>query len=211
MVTIIDYGASNIKSVIKAFEHLGVDVLVTNDNELIKKAEILVCPGQGSFNQAIVELKEKGIDELIKNHIKEGRPFIGICLGFQLLFESSDENGHHKGLGVFPGHIRRFRFDDPTLKVPHMGWNLIKPTDSDDCYFKNLPSYYVYFIHSYALFELDNTLNGTKTTYGGEFISSISRDNVLATQFHPEKSGEAGLTLLRNFLVKNGESYANTY
>ncbi|MBT5953145.1 imidazole glycerol phosphate synthase subunit HisH [bacterium] len=211
MVTIIDYGASNIKSVIKAFEHLGVDVLVTNELDLLKKAEILVCPGQGAFNQAIVALKEKGIDGLIKNHIKEGRPFIGICLGFQILFESSDENGHHEGLGVFPGHIRRFKLDDPKLKVPHMGWNLIEPTNADDCYFKNLPNNYVYFVHSYALFDLDKSLNGTKTMYGREFISSISRDNVLATQFHPEKSGESGLMILKNFLDKNGESYANTY
>ncbi len=203
MIALIDYGMGNLRSVAKALEAAGAqEVKVTAHAKVIAKAQKLVLPGVGAMNEAIAELKKLKLAEVIKEHIFK-KPFLGICLGLQLLFTESEEGGRTLGLGVFEGRVKRF---SNKLKVPHMGWNNIRTQNSElrtqKCFaLNNIPANaHFYFCHSYYVVPEDKSLIATTTEYGGEFVSSISKDNLFACQFHPEKSQSVGLRLLENFV-----------
>jgi glutamine amidotransferase len=197
-ITIVDYGMANLRSVQKAFERVGAVAEITSDPDAIAQAESLVLPGVGAFQDAIAKLRETHLAEPIIEHIASGRPFLGICLGLQLLFSRSTEDGVHSGLNVFAGDVVRFP-SVPGLKVPHMGWNHLK--FHEDCpLFRNLPNgSAVYFVHSYYAQPVDAKLTCAEADYPTPFTAAIWRENVFATQFHPEKSQEVGLTMLKNF------------
>ena len=200
MIAIIDYGVGNLKSVEKAFQFIGCDAVVSSDKDFILKADAVVLPGVGAFADAMDSLKKAGMVEVVNKVIAGGTPFLGICLGMQLLFDCSEEGGEEvKGLGIFKGSIRQLPLD-MNLKVPHMGWNLLK-VKGESQIFKDLPQNpYVYFVHSYYLDAKDKSIVAATTSYGIEFDVAISSKNVYATQFHPEKSGEVGLAILRNWV-----------
>jgi imidazole glycerol-phosphate synthase subunit HisH len=205
LIAIIDYGVGNLKSVEKAFQFIGSDAVVSADPDFILKADGIVLPGVGAFADAMDSLRRAGMAEVVKKVIAEDRPFLGICLGMQLLFDYSEEGGERvEGLGIFKGSIKQLPFD-MNLKVPHMGWNCIK-INREQKLFKDLGSSpYVYFVHSYYLNAEDHELVAATTTYGMEFDVAVSKGNVAATQFHPEKSGEVGLKILRNFVKLIGK------
>jgi len=195
-IVIIDYQMGNLRSVQKAIETTGNNAIVTSDPELVATAEKIILPGVGAFADAI--------REPIVDAIRQGKPFLGICLGLQLLFDFSDEGGKHIGLGVIPGAVRRFSgsafVGENGLKVPHMGWNQVVPTQEDCPLMAGLaPMEYFYFVHSYYVQPERSELSWLATDYGGSFCAAIWRENLFATQFHPEKSQEAGLQLLKNF------------
>jgi glutamine amidotransferase len=195
---IVDYGMANLRSVQKAFEKVGHEAEISGDPDRVAKADKLVLPGVGAFRDAIARLRETHLDEPISNHIRAGKPFFGICLGLELLFTTSYEDGVYAGLNLFPGEVVRFP-KTPGLKVPHMGWNQLrikKPAP----HLAGLPADpSVYFVHSYYVAPRDPDLIATETDYGSPFASAIWKDNVFATQFHPEKSQRVGLAVLRNF------------
>lgn len=195
-IVIIDHGAGNLRSVQKALEYVGHDALITNDPGRLASAPGLVFPGQGSSPSSMAKLKETGMDEAICDAIKRGRPFFGICLGFQLLLEWSDE-GDTECLGVLPGRVKRL---PSQVKVPHMGWNQVHLM-ADHPVFTDIPQDSLfYFAHTYyADPDADDSILGT-TDYGGKFCSAIAKNNLIATQFHPEKSGPLGLRLYDNFI-----------
>jgi imidazole glycerol-phosphate synthase subunit HisH len=203
MIAIIDYGMGNLRSVQKGFEKIGCDAIITADPHVILTAERIVLPGVGAFRDCMNNLEQGGFVEPILKVIAEGRPFLGICVGMQMLFSDSVEFGLHSGLNVIPGHVLRFP-DQMTvagekLKVPQMGWNQLS--------FKHRPPVFdgvndgsnVYFVHSYYVKPTDSSVIATTTDYGFEFCSSVWRDNIIATQFHPEKSQTIGLRILKNF------------
>ena len=203
MLAIIDYGMGNLRSVAKALEAAGAArVKVTSEVRTIVKADKIVLPGVGAMNEAMRELKRLGLIEVIKKNIFK-KPFLGICLGLQLLFTESEEGGKIKGLGIFKGRVKRF---SDKLKVPHIGWNQIRTKNSEprtkNCsIFKNIPdSSYFYFCHSYYIVPEDRSIVAATTGYGREFVSAIYKDNLFACQFHPEKSQKSGLKLLENFI-----------
>src|SRR5688572_11812000 len=201
-IAIVDYGMGNLRSVQKAFAEVGFDAQVTADPAQIERAEKVVLPGVGAFKDCVATMREKRMVEPIARHIDKGKPFLGICLGMQMLFDVGYEDGEHQGLGIIPGKCVRFDVDKTQgLKVPHMGWNQLcfkKPSPL----FRDLtPESNVYFVHSYYVEPKDPTVIASTTDYGGEFTSSIWRDNVVATQFHPEKSQRVGLHILRNFVL----------
>ncbi|MFC1752427.1 imidazole glycerol phosphate synthase subunit HisH [Thermoproteota archaeon] len=199
MITIIDYGVGNLKSVQNAFLALKQNVEVTADPEKIMNARTLVLPGQGAFASAMDNLKKLGLDQLVKMHIRDKRAFLGICVGFQLLFECSFEHGVQEGLSIFPGDVQRFETN--SLKIPHMGWNKINIVNDNYGFFRGIPTNsYVYFVHSYYVASSNQDCVAAETEYGIPFVSAIHGPNLLATQFHPEKSGSIGLKLLTNFL-----------
>ena len=203
-IAIIDYGMGNLKSVKKAFTALDLEAEITSNPESLLKADKVVLPGVGAFRDAIATLNESGMSDAIHEVIQKGTPFLGICLGMQLLFEKSYEYGEYKGLGVLPGEIVRFKPENmhlpngENLKVPHMGWNnleIVKP----EPLFKNLKQQdYVYFVHSYYV-ETKADVVSCYTDYGTRIAVAAQKDNVFATQFHPEKSGPVGLKILKNF------------
>jgi imidazole glycerol-phosphate synthase subunit HisH len=199
-IAILDYGMANLRSVQKAFEHVGhrADIIATPKQ--IESADKLVLPGVGAFQDAVATLREKQLDAPIKRHIEAGKAFLGICLGLQMLFDVGYEDGVHEGLGVFRGKCVRFDVDTTmNLKVPHMGWNQLNIRRPAPI-FRGLPADAgVYFVHSYHVVPEDESLIATTTDYGRPFVSSIWRDNVMATQFHPEKSQAVGLKILENF------------
>lgn len=198
MIAIIDYGAGNIQSVKKAFEHIGCDCFVTNKHDEIMKADGAVLPGVGSFGDTVDSLNKFGIGDTAVEYIKSGKPFFGICLGLQLLFPGSEESPGAMGLGVFDGSITRIP-NGEGLKIPHMGWNSLDITKQGRL-FKGIDgSPYVYFVHSYYLDAADKQIVAAQTKYGVTIDAAIEQNNVFATQFHPEKSGEVGLQILRNF------------
>jgi len=203
MITIIDYGMGNLRSVQKGFERLGFDARVTADPGDVERAGKLVLPGVGAFRDCMENLRSGGFVEPIKRHIESGRPFLGICLGLQLLFTESEEFGRHQGLGIIPGRVVRFpaemRQGGEALKVPHMGWNQITVRRQAPIFKGVADGSSVYFVHSYYVVPEDDSVVATVTDYGIPFCSSIWRDNVMATQFHPEKSQQVGLTILKNF------------
>lgn len=207
MIVVVDYGMGNLRSVEKAFLKLGRQVKVSSSPKDVDKAKGIVLPGVGAFPDCMKNLKKFNLVEPILEGIKQGKPFLGICLGYQLLFEESDEFGPSKGLGVFKGRVKRFsdKMPDPDapkgafLKVPHMGWNRVQIKNSHPVLEGIEAGSYYYFVHSYYVDPDDKSLIATGTDYGIEFASSIARDNVFASQFHPEKSQKKGLKLLDNF------------
>ncbi len=198
MIRIIDYGMGNLRSVQKAFEKLGIEAEIITTADRIASAEKLVLPGVGAFRDAIHELERLELVEPIRDYIRRDKPFLGICLGLQLLFDTSFEDGEWKGLGVLPGDVVRFPAIQD-LKVPHMGWNTLERTG--DCPLLNgIPAdASVYFVHSYYVRPEDESVIAATTDYGIRFTSMIQRGNLFATQFHPEKSQKVGLKLLENF------------
>lgn len=198
MISIIDYGAGNIQSVYKALKYIGCECKITSDKEEILKSDGAILPGQGEFGDCMNSIVKSGIKNTVSEFIKTRKPFLGICVGLQLLFEGSDESPETDGLGVFKGRIKRIP-NGEGLKIPHMGWNSIE-VKKDDKLLKGVENdSYVYFVHSYYLDAQDKSIVSSQTEYGVKIDASVSKDNVFATQFHPEKSGEVGLKLLRNF------------
>jgi glutamine amidotransferase len=198
-VVIVDYGMANLRSVQKAFEAVGSDAEVTAVPARVGDAARLVLPGVGAFQDAVARLRETGLDGVILNHIKDGRPFLGICLGYQMLFTRSHEDGLHPGLDLYHGDVVRFP-EVKGLKVPHMGWNALRVLRPDCPLFAGLPpDPAVYFVHSYYPAPTDPNLVAAEADYPTPFSAAIWRHNVFATQFHPEKSQRVGLTMLRNF------------
>lgn len=196
MIVIIDYGMGNLRSVQKAFEKVGFEALVTNDISVINKTKGLVVPGVGAFGKALENLERMQLKEVIIDHIKSGKPYLGICLGLQLLFSKSYEEGEHQGFDLVKGEVVCLPQD---VKVPHMGWNQIKKTEEAPL-LEGIPDgSYFYFVHSYYVKPEKREVIETTTDYGIEFASSISKDNIFATQFHPEKSAALGLKILENF------------
>lgn len=186
MITIADYGMGNLRSVSKAFEHIGQEISITNSPKDILDSEALVVPGVGAFGDCINNLKTLGILDVIKKFIASGKPYLGICLGMQILFNSSEEAPRVRGLGIFSGTVKKFP-DSLGLKIPHMGWNTVNNS-------------YMYFVHSYYVDPLDKSIIAGETEYGIRFCSMIKKDNIWATQFHPEKSQKLGLEFLQNFI-----------
>lgn len=204
MIAIIDYGAGNIQSVYKALEYIGCDAFITNDKNKILKADGAVLPGVGSFGDTIDTMNSYGIKDTVINFINSKKPFLGICLGLQLLFPYSEESPNAKGLGVFDGTIKKIPSGDG-LKIPHIGWNSLE-IKKENGLFKGIDkNSYVYFVHSYFLDAKDKKIVSAQTEYGVKIDAAIEKDNVFATQFHPEKSGETGLKILKNFAdIVNG-------
>ena len=200
MIAIIDYGMGNLRSVQKAFEYLGFEAVITDDAEMVKAADRVVLPGVGAFEDAMARLRETGLDRAFMEAAQSGKPVLGICLGMQMMFERSEENGVHEGLGLFPGAVTRF--EERGLKIPHMGWNTLATRDcplfdagDDPC---------VYFVHSYCVAEVSDDFTAATCDYGQTFTAAVCRGNIMATQFHPEKSGDAGLRMLRRFAAWQG-------
>ena len=197
MIAIIDYGAGNIRSIEKALEYVGAQVRVTDDPTVVSEARAVVLPGVGSGGAAMARMVERGLDDAIRAATQRGRPFLGICLGMQLLAEHHDE-GEVGGLSLFHGEVRRIPHGP---KIPHMGWNQVMPLHSDLAMFAGIPSdAYFYFAHSYYVEPYDQQGVAALTDYGSPYCSGIVTEQVWGTQFHPEKSGAVGLQLLRNFV-----------
>lgn len=197
MICIIDYGAGNIESVKKAFEHIGAPCIVSSEPEVLLNSDAAVLPGVGSFGDAMNSLRERNLEIPIKDFINTGKPFLGICLGLQILFDSSEESPGISGLGILKGKIKRIPCIDG-LKIPHMGWNSLDIC-SGAALFAGIPMQpYVYFVHSYYL-EAEEDIVSSTTEYGITIHASVCKGNVWACQFHPEKSGELGIKLLQNF------------
>ena len=195
-VAIVDYDAGNLRSVQRALERFGANAVITGDRRVIGDADAMVFPGQGANDSSMRHLRERGLIEPIRQFVRSGRPFLGVCLGLQLLLEGSDE-GVEPGLGLLKGRVRRL---PPGLKIPHMGWNRVE-LNRDHPVFEGVPGgSYFYFVHSYYADPEDRGLVAGTTTYGVEFCSAVAWDNVAAVQFHPEKSGDTGLMLYRNFV-----------
>jgi glutamine amidotransferase len=196
MIAIIDYGMGNLRSVTNAFRHIGADIAVTRDEAVIRGAHALVLPGVGAFGKCVENLKSFGLFDLLKEQIADGKPYLGICLGMQILLESSEETPGVAGLAVIKGRVVRFR---GAMKIPHMGWNsveVVKPSGI----FDSIPlGSYFYFVHSYFP-AAQEPVSATVTDYGVRFTSSLQKGNIFACQFHPEKSQAVGLRLLRNFV-----------
>ena len=200
MIAVVDYGLGNLRSVSKAVEKLGVEVEVTGKPERIEKADGIIFPGVGAFHVGMQNLKRLNLLPVLHKTISEGTPFLGICLGFQILFSQSEEHGVCKGMDIIKGKVRRFT---NKLKVPHMGWNQVKfkTKNSKLKIFNGIPdNSYFYFVHSYYAEPEDENIIIAKTEYGHEFTAAVNKDNVWGVQFHPEKSGDIGLKVLRNFL-----------
>ena len=198
-VAIVDYGMGNLRSVQKAFERLGHAAEVTRDADRIGEAPAVVLPGVGAFGACMTNLTTLGLVEPVRHAIARGRPFLGICLGMQLLFDESEEFGPVGGLGVLRGRVVRFP-PSPELKVPHMGWNAVRIARRAPALGGIEDGDYVYFVHSYYPVPADPAVVATTTGYGVEFASSVARDNLFACQFHPEKSQRVGLRILENFV-----------
>ena len=201
VIALLDYGSGNLRSVEKALRKVGADVLVTTSPKALKDARAAVLPGVGAFDDCITAMRKQELLDGVKQFIASGRPFLGICVGYQALFERSDEfNSCASGMTLFKGRVVRFR-DQRGLKVPQIGWNQIEIAQPDCPLYRGVESgSYVYFVHSFFPRPDDGTIVATRTTYGETFASSVWKDNVYATQFHPEKSQTIGLQLLRNFV-----------
>ena len=203
MVAIIDYDAGNIKSVEKAIMALGEDVTVTREPDVILAADHVILPGVGAFGDAMEKLHRYALVDVIRNVVKKGTPFLGICLGLQLLFNSSDENPGIDGLGILSGRIVRIP-EQEDLKVPHIGWNSLRYPNQGRL-FQDVPEdSYVYFVHSYYLEAEEPQIITAVTEYGTVIHASVEKDNVFACQFHPEKSSGVGMKILKNFLNISG-------
>jgi glutamine amidotransferase len=200
MVTIVDYGSGNLRSVQKAFERIGTAARIATDPNVVAESGMLVLPGVGAFGDAIRALRERGLVEPILAHIRADRPFLGICMGLQLLFQRGSEGGDHEGLGVLDGEVTRF--DLPAgIKVPHMGWNQVAWRSRGSDASTPRAGDHFYFVHSYVARPRDESVVAATADYGGPFCAAVGRGRLLATQFHPEKSQAAGMEFLRRFLA----------
>ncbi len=207
MIAIVDYGMGNLKSVEKGFIKIGADVKVTSDSKVILNSKGIVLPGVGAFKDCMSSLQRLDLDNLIKTEIAKGKPYLGICLGLQILFSESEEFGFCKGLGILKGRVQRFNFENKknhsskknALKIPHMGWNTVRFIKKPPICEEIPDNSYFYFVHSYYVFAQDEDIIAGKTNYGIEFTSMVWKDNVYATQFHPEKSQQLGIMLLNGF------------
>jgi glutamine amidotransferase len=195
-VAIIDYGVGNLRSVEKAFAATGCEAVVSHDEKVLRAAERLVLPGVGAFGACMKALSERGFDELVRERVAAGTPLLGVCVGMQLLFETSDEFGATPGLGLLRGRVRRFSDE---LVVPHVGWNQIAQTRTHPVFAHVADQSYFYFVHSYYCEPVDENVIAGETEYGVTYASVVARDNICGVQFHPEKSQHAGLQLLHNF------------
>jgi imidazole glycerol-phosphate synthase subunit HisH len=199
-IAIVDYGIGNLRSVQKAFEAMGAPAALVKDPAVIRAADKVVLPGVGAFKDCIDALHASGLTGPVLDHIRSGKPFLGICVGMQMLFEVGCEDGEHQGLGVLKGKVVRFDLDPAMkLKVPHMGWNQLTVKKPSPLFKDLVEGAGVYFVHSYHCVAEDESIVAATTDYGGPFVSSVWRDNVMATQFHPEKSQKVGLQILANF------------
>lgn len=198
MIAIVDYGMGNLSSVQKGLARAGYASVIAREPEEVEQASGMILPGVGAFEDAMKNLAQGGFSEVIPRMVRQGKPLLGICLGMQLLFEESEENGVHRGLGILPGRVVRFRLPED-FKVPHMGWNKIKKT-GDGFLFHNIPEdSYFYFVHSYYAVPQDQFLVEAVTNYGLDFPAAVGRGRVFGVQFHPEKSSDLGLLVLKNF------------
>lgn len=202
MVVVIDYGAGNLKSVVNAIKHLGYEPKITNDPEDVLVANAVILPGVGAAADTMVGLNRRELALPIRKVISEGRPFLGVCIGLQVLFTGSEEGGWNECLAAIPGKVRRF---PPGLKVPHMGWNQVRQLISHPIFNGISDNANFYFVHSYFAEPEDESIIAGVTKYGIDFGSVIVKGNLIATQFHPEKSGEVGLKVYDNFLKSAGE------
>ncbi|RTZ92016.1 MAG: imidazole glycerol phosphate synthase subunit HisH [Deltaproteobacteria bacterium] len=204
-IAVVDYGRGNLRSVAKALETVGLRVRVTQSPKVIKDATALVVPGQGAFDDCMATLRDLHLLTAIRDSLRSGKPYLGICIGLQILYTESEEHGRHEGLGTVPGKVTRFPDlltdgDGNRLKIPHMGWNQVRQVPSDAPLWKDIPDEsFFYFVHSYYGIPDQSELVAGWTDYGVPFASAILHDNLFAVQFHPEKSQKVGLTLLRNF------------
>ncbi len=198
-VVVVDYGMGNLRSVAKALERVGAEVRVSARPEDVEQAGKLVLPGVGAFAAAMAELSQRDLVEPLWRYLREDRPFLGICLGLQLLLEKSYEEGEHRGLGVLAGDVVRFEPTDPNLKVPHMGWNQLQMRPGVPLFAGVPEGADVYFVHSYYV-RPASEVGAAETDYGGRFCSAVWQGRVFATQFHPEKSQKVGLQILANFV-----------
>ncbi len=201
MLTIIDYGAGNLHNVYMAFRRLGLEALVTAEAALIGRASALVLPGVGAFGDSVGKLRALGLEEPITSAIRDGLPFLGICVGLQLLFEVSEEMGEHRGLGILAGRVRRF---PPGLSVPHMGWNQVHQAQPTPLWRGVPDGSYAYFVHSYYADPEDKAVVAATTDYGLDYASAVAQGNLYAIQFHPEKSQDVGERILGNFVREAG-------
>lgn len=199
MIAIIDYGAGNIQSVYKALKHIGCDAVVTNNSDEILKAQGAILPGVGSFGDTMNTMTQLGINKTVNEYTKTGKPFLGICLGLQLLFPKSDESNGVSGLSLLEGEIKKIPNNNCLLKIPHIGWNSLNIKKKDGLFKGIEGNPFVYFVHSYYLDAKDKNIVSSQTEYGTVIDASIQINNIMATQFHPEKSGEVGLKMLKNF------------
>ncbi|HJA34586.1 MAG TPA: imidazole glycerol phosphate synthase subunit HisH [Candidatus Mediterraneibacter merdigallinarum] len=199
MIAIVDYDAGNIKSVEKALHFLGREALVTGDSEEILRADKVILPGVGAFGDAMDTIRGRGLDKVLRQVAENGTPFLGICLGLQLLFERSDEAPGAEGLGILKGEILRIP-EKEGLKIPHMGWNSLHLENNGRLFRGIEENAYVYFVHSYYLKAGDESIVKASTEYGVHIHASVEKDNVFACQFHPEKSSDVGLHILKNFV-----------
>ena len=193
MITIIDYKSGNLKSISNGFKKIGVDYQITDDKEIIADSDYLVLPGVGAFGSAMENLKP--FKDVINEHVADDRPFLGICLGQQVLMGSSEESPGIEGLNLFRGHVEKL---PEGVKIPHMGWNKLKVTN-DSKILEGIDGEYFYFVHSYHVIPDDDEIIAGVCEYGGDVVASLSDNNLFSTQFHPEKSGVAGLKILKNF------------
>ncbi len=208
-IVVVNYGLSNLLSVKRAFEHCGAEIVITGNPEEVMTADKIVLPGVGAFKDGMKGLVSLGLDEAIKSKVVTSTPLLGICLGMQMLFDESDENGVHQGLGLIGGRVEKIpEIDCNDLKqcVPHIGWNILKPNNGKEQFDNELlqkieSGKEVYFVHSYEAKPVDQNSNLANTIYGGRNICAVAgKDNVYGCQFHPEKSGETGLSIIRNFI-----------
>ncbi|MDD6175096.1 MAG: imidazole glycerol phosphate synthase subunit HisH [Firmicutes bacterium] len=200
MISVIDYGAGNLQSVVKALQFIGCEPHITCDRDEILASDHVILPGVGSFGDCMASLKKNHTDRAVIEAIEQGKPFLGICLGMQMLFEGSEESPGVSGLGILKGVIRKIPVD-PSLKIPHMGWNSLNILQSDGILAGLPQSAYVYFVHSYYLHAEDPAIVSAQTTYGTTIDAAVQQGNIHATQFHPEKSSRAGLQILKNFVA----------
>lgn len=200
MITIVDYGMGNVGSVKNALLFLGAKVLISRELTDIEKSTHIVLPGVGAFGDGMKKLEEFGLVDVLRiEAIEKRKPFLGICLGMQLLASIGEEGGLHKGLGWVPGRVRRFKIDEEKFRVPHIGWNDVLPVN-DAPLFSGIASSVFYFVHSYFFVPEDKNIIAATCDYGEEFPAAIQKDNIFGVQFHPEKSQKSGLALLKNFI-----------
>lgn len=200
MIAVIDYGAGNLQSVVKALKYIDCDCIVTNNKNEILNADGALLPGVGSFGDSMDSMNKTGTSDAVIEFVKTGKPFLGICLGLQLLFKASEESPDARGLGLLNGSITKIPSDNGLLKIPHMGWNSLEIKKKDGLYRGIDGNPYVYFVHSYFLKTDDENIVSARTYYGTAIDASVQFENIYATQFHPEKSGKVGLQILNNFV-----------